>query len=161
MLALAGPSAAAPSEADVKGAFVVNFVRFVEWPEAAPPDVIVVIEPDPLGRALDVAANDRTLPFPLHVRRIGARDAVPAGRIVFAGRGSGAAGLEALAAVSPATLTVGETEEFLARGGIIRLAVLDGRVRVEVNVDALERSSLHLSSKLLKIATLRRESELR
>lgn len=152
---------AAPSEHEVKAAFLANFVRFVEWPEKFRDDVLVIVEPDPFGRIIEATTGDATLPVRLSVRRLASPDAPPACRILFAGRGSGAAGLAAMAKVGDATLTVGETEEFLARGGMVRLAVIDGRVRVEINVDAVERSQLRVSSKLLKIATLRHESELK
>jgi hypothetical protein len=158
---LATGARAAPSEHEVKAAFLANFARFVEWPAKFHDDVLVIVEPDPFGRTIDATTADATLPVRLSVQRLASPGAPPACRILFAGRRSGAAGLAALARVGDSTLTVGETEEFLARGGMVRLAVMDGRVRVEINVDAVERSQLRVSSKLLKIATLRHESELK
>jgi hypothetical protein len=151
----------APTEYDVKAAFIVSFTRFVEWPAGSPEPSIVVIEPDPFGSALETAASDPTLAAPMTVRLVHAGDAAPPCRIAFAGRASGEKGAASALGLGPGVLTIGETEDFLARGGVIRLALAEGRVKVEINMDAAERSGLRLSSKLLKIATLRRESEMR
>ena len=50
------------------------------------------------------------------------------------------------------TLTIGEAENFLTRGGMIRLFVDDNRMRFDVNVGAATRSKIRLSSKLLALA---------
>jgi hypothetical protein len=160
VLSLATPAPAAPSEADVKAAFLVSFTRFVSWPEGAGGD-IVIVEPDSLGPVVERHASDAMLPMPLRVRRIRSGDAVQPARVLFVSKSAGIIGAEALRAAGPSVLTVGETEEFLAKGGIVRLAVEAGRVRVEINVDAAERSGLVISSQLLRVARLRRESELR
>lgn len=162
LLATAQPAVAAPTEYDLKAAFLVNFVRFVEWPEGTPDEAgIVVVAPDPFGRHLDDTVKDASLPTPLPVRRLGGGDSVPAARILFVGKASGTSGLAALAAAGPSTLTVGETEEFLARGGIVRLTLVSGRMRIEINVDAAERSGLRIPSRLMQLATLRHESEMK
>ncbi len=49
-------------------------------------------------------------------------------------------------------LTVGESADFLARGGMIRLVVVEGRVRFAVNLGGAEAVGLKLSSRLLSSA---------
>lgn len=57
-------------------------------------------------------------------------------------------------------LTVGSGEEFLAQGGIIRLFLdEDDRMRVEINVDAMYRNDLRISSGLLNLAEIYREGD--
>ena len=51
-------------------------------------------------------------------------------------------------------LTVGETEGFAARGGVINLTVEENKVHFEVNVLAADRAGLKISSKLLAIAKI-------
>ena len=159
---LAGSARAAPSEYELKAAFLVNVVRFVEWPKT-PTDAasVVVVEPDPFGAILDADAGDASLPLRLTVKRASGGAPVPAARILFCSKASGAAGLAAMARAWPSTLTVGETEDFLAHGGIVWLAIVDGHLHIEINVDAAERSGLRISSRLLQLATRRHESELR
>ena len=54
--------------------------------------------------------------------------------------------------VAPGVLTVGESDDFLDMGGVIRLLIEDKKVRFEVNMDAAQRAHLTISSQLLKLA---------
>lgn len=161
--ALAAPRTAVAEEYQVKAAFLVNFMKFVEWPPDGParPAGIVVIEPDPFGLVLDEYTRNAGPSPGLSVIRRAPESPVPPCRMLFVGARAGAPGLRTLATAEPGALTVGETQEFLARGGIIRLNVVDGHVRVEINIDAARRSGLRISSKLLRIATTRHEEDLR
>jgi hypothetical protein len=49
-------------------------------------------------------------------------------------------------------LTVGESTDFLALGGMINFVLEEDRVRFEINLAAAERHRLKLSSKLLAVA---------
>jgi hypothetical protein len=49
-------------------------------------------------------------------------------------------------------LSIGESEDFLKRGGMIRLFVEDNRIKFDVNVGAASRAKIRLSSKLLALA---------
>jgi hypothetical protein len=49
-------------------------------------------------------------------------------------------------------LFVGEDDSFLRQGGMINLVREHGRIRFEVNSDALDRSQIHFSSKILSLA---------
>jgi hypothetical protein len=52
-------------------------------------------------------------------------------------------------------LTVGESESFLSRGGMISLIKAKQGVRVEINLRAVEAANIRISSQLLKMARLR------
>jgi hypothetical protein len=54
-------------------------------------------------------------------------------------------------------LTVSDRKGFAESGGIIELYVDGGRVRFAINVDAVERSGLRLSSRLLGLAKVIRD----
>ncbi|MGA9449655.1 MAG: YfiR family protein, partial [Candidatus Sulfotelmatobacter sp.] len=49
-------------------------------------------------------------------------------------------------------LTVGESDDFLQQGGIIRLFVEDRKIRFEINQEAAETANLRVSSRLLLLA---------
>lgn len=51
-------------------------------------------------------------------------------------------------------LTVGETDQFAAHGGVIQLILRDKQVRFEINVDAASQEGLKISSKLLALARI-------
>jgi hypothetical protein len=49
-------------------------------------------------------------------------------------------------------LTVGESPEFAARGGIINFTIEGDKVRFEINQAAGEQAGLRISAQLLKLA---------
>jgi hypothetical protein len=49
-------------------------------------------------------------------------------------------------------LTVGETDRFVAAGGIISLGLRDSRIRFEIDAGAASAAKLKISSKLLSLA---------
>jgi len=49
-------------------------------------------------------------------------------------------------------LTVGDTDDFTANGGIVQFKVIDARVRIEIDAEAAGRANLRISSKLLSLA---------
>ena len=61
-----------------------------------------------------------------------------------------------LAAVAgKSVVTVGETDAFLDRGGMIALTAERNRVRLHVNPGMLKAASLDVSSKLLRVAEVK------
>jgi hypothetical protein len=49
-------------------------------------------------------------------------------------------------------LTVGETEDFIAAGGIVNFKLEGQRAQIEINIDEAERNKVHISSKLLSLS---------
>jgi hypothetical protein len=90
------------------------------------------------------------------VRRL-PRGADPRGcQLLFLCRSERGEQAEVLAALRGANvLSVGETDRFLAEGGHIRFFLDDNRVRFEVNLQAVEKTRIKISSKLLRLAKLR------
>jgi hypothetical protein len=50
------------------------------------------------------------------------------------------------------SLTVGETDHFAQQGGVIGFIKREGKVRLEINLEAARQAGLQLSSKLLSVA---------
>ena len=55
-------------------------------------------------------------------------------------------------------LTVGEISRFAELGGIINLTIEKNNIRFAINVDSAERAGLKVSSELLKLATVVRDT---
>ena len=53
-----------------------------------------------------------------------------------------------------AVLTVGETDNFTAAGGIVNFKIEAGSVRLQINVEAARKQQLHISAKLLSLAEI-------
>jgi len=158
------PPAPVHSEHEIESAMLYNFTKFVEWPDGALGEggapVVVGAWNDGLVPALEAALRNKMIQgHPIVVRRlnssadakgctvllVGAADRKEIARIVqYVGR-------------SP-ILTVGERVQFSRLGGVIAFIREGNRIRFEINVDAAERAGLHVSSKLLRLAAVRREA---
>ena len=151
-------------EYEVKAAFLYNFARFVEWPDPAPaaeePVEICVLGEDPFGEVLDrTIAKKKVRGHPVVARRIEGPDDAATCRIVFVSASEERLRptLETLAREQ--TLTVGEDDDFTKQGGMIKFLLDERRVRLEINVDALERAGLKASSQLLRVARVVRRTK--
>jgi len=149
------------NEYEVKAAFLFNFTRFVDWPPSSGNDshCIGIAGADPFGAALEDALNGRTAGghrFSVKHFKPGAESAC---EVVFIAETDGKKLRAILGRLqgSP-VLTVGEAPGFCRSGGVIAFKIEDNKVRLEINPDAAQRSRLQISSKLLSLATLVRES---
>ena len=150
---------AAALEYELKAAFLVSFANFVEWPAEAFRDeeeavTIGVLGTDPFGPALDQIASQQSIRGrACLVRRC--RDVADAAacHVLFISAGENDRLREILEPlVASPTLTVGESEDFIARGGIINFILEKDTVRFEINQTAAERAGLRIQSKLLRLA---------
>jgi hypothetical protein len=141
-------------EYQVKAAFLFNFLKFVEWPPAAPasPWVIGVLGQDPFGELLEQTVrgknvNGRTV----EIRHYSRPADVKNPNILFVGRSAfERLGIQA----QPGMLTVGEAPEFIKSGGIVNFYLEDNRVRFEIKPSAASSNGLRISSQLLKLGRM-------
>jgi hypothetical protein len=152
------------SEYLIKAGFIYNFAKFVEWPAAAfsqpdSPIVIGVLGTDPFGNVLDRIVEGKKVGSRgfLVKRYKWGRDLkdLKDCKILFVSASERAHIDEILLSVKGLPiLTVGEAPGFAERGGVIRFALEDNRVRFEVNVDAAHQADLNISSRLLTLAKI-------
>jgi hypothetical protein len=150
-----GPQAV--SEYKVKAAFLFNFAKFVEWPERQDDTgsvTIGVIGLDPFGENLDQVVRDKTVGTKrIAIRRFAGLEQLEPCDILFISPSESSRLDEILKALDgTATLTVGEDEGFVRRGGVIRFFTEESRIRFEINLEAAEYEGLRLSSRLLRVA---------
>ncbi|HEV7519055.1 MAG TPA: YfiR family protein [Thermoanaerobaculia bacterium] len=157
-------AAAAPRspEYTLKAAFLFNFTKFVDWPadafadEKSPLTLCLLGGGDPFEGSLDeLVANETVNGRPIAVRRKTRGVDLRTCHILFVDRTERERQPEILASLrGSAVLTVGETDRFLADGGLVNFFLEANRVRFEVNLPAVERTPLKISSKLLRLARL-------
>lgn len=156
---------ARPTDYQVKAVYLINFARFVAWPDKPGMQqdsfTICVLGPDPFGRTLDtVLAGEKIAGRSAVAKRISTPQESFDCRILFVN--STDTGLTARiveAANKQGVLTVSDMQHFANRGGMIQFVTDDKRVRFEVNLTAAQRAGLTLSSELLKVATVVRTNE--
>jgi hypothetical protein len=146
---------------DAKAAFLLNFARLVIWPLAARPgpDEPVVIgvaggeaAREAIERGIDGASVES---HRIEVRSVEKPEQVPGTHILFVA-GELDADAETLieAARGHAALSVGESDGFAARGGIINFFSEGDKLRFEINLAAARATGLQISSHMLGLARL-------
>jgi hypothetical protein len=146
----------------VKGAFLLNFAKFVEWPAQAFKGAgdgisICILGASPFTPALDTAARGVVVENrPVTIRLIQDAQLARQCQIVFVSvseRRRIRSVLEAIQGES--VLTVGESEGFIDSGGVIEFRVEESKVRMEISAAAARKAGLHISAKLLSLAQSR------
>jgi hypothetical protein len=147
------------NEYQVKAAYLYNFAKFVEWPAGTFPSVnapiqLCIFADDPIGTDLKQIASDKVIGgHPVKVVFVQGGEQSRACHILFVGASQNKQSrriLEQLRGVS--VLTVGESEGFAGRGGIINFVLYQDRVGFEVNHRAAQEARLNLSARLLSVA---------
>lgn len=162
------PDSSDSSEYLIKAGFIFNFAKFVEWPSNAfaqpdSPIVIGILGTDPFGTIIDKIVQDKkigTRGFIVKRLKWGTDlKELKECKILFVGASEKAHIDELVQMVRGLPiLTVGETPGFAERGGVIRFALEDNRVRFEVNVVAAQQADLTISSRLLTLARIIQQS---
>lgn len=147
------------SEYQVKAAYLFNFLKFVEWPEdsfADPlaPIVIGVVGEDPFGSALPEVIIGKTVQGrDLVLRKYHAGDDLRGAHLLFISVSERKQLPQILSTLRGSNvLTVADTEGFLDAGGMIQFLNENEQVHFAINADAVSKSRLKMSSKLLSLA---------
>jgi hypothetical protein len=152
-------SAQSASEPALKAAFLFNFAKFTDWPATAlaadAPFLMCVID-GPVADALEMAAAGRSVGSrPVSVARVAADPAPKQCAVLYVSALDDRRLTRLIAGLADTSvLSVGDTEDFTKRGGIVHFFVEAGQMRFAVNVAAAERAHLQLSSKLLSLARI-------
>ena len=155
------PAGAQIDDRHVKAAFVLNFLKFVEWPPLAPgveaPADVVVLGDDDLAKAIELAAQQQAVGGrPLVVRAVRRTSEIGAPpRLLFIA----AAERDRLPVVlrqyeGRPVLTVGDGSGYGAAGVVLNFYTSDARIRFEANTTAAARAGLQISSHLLRLARI-------
>jgi hypothetical protein len=146
-------------EYQVKAACLYNFAKFVDWPPRAfadqkSPIVFGVLGENPFGNTLEGIIKNKTINGrTLMIKRSRRAEDLKDCHILFISHSEEARQAQILKSLEGLSiLTVGDTEEFLANGGIINFKMQNNKVRFEVNKVTAERAALKISSELLDLA---------
>jgi hypothetical protein len=149
--------AQAPNEYRVKAAFILNFARFIEWPNdgygAGGALVVGIVGGDPFGGSLDQLNGTTVNGHRIVIRRLKAGDYLKACQILFVSSSERNRLGKILESVrGGSVLTIGELPQFNQAGGIIKFVIQDDKVRFEINDGAASQARLRISSKLLALS---------
>ena len=147
------------TESQVKSLFLLNFAKYVDWPSNAfaatnAPILIGVIGESKLGGELAKTVEGKSVDGrPIRIRQIQTPEDFDKCHILFIGASEKTALVEILSRIrTRPVLTVSETDQFLEQGGVINFVKKEGKIRLEINLDAARQAKLQISSKLLNVA---------
>lgn len=154
---------AAQQEYVIKAYFLLNFTKYISWPESSfetedAPFKVCILGGEYFDASLNAFKGKSYKRHPFEVQSVEDSDDIPECHLLFVCTYM----QEELNDVMGRTyakpiLTVGEAEDFVRRGGIINFFIHEGKVRFEINKKAAEASSLEISSQLLKLAKIYEE----
>jgi hypothetical protein len=148
-------------EYQVKAAFLLNFAKFIEWPRNAfqdekTPITVCIFRYDPFDGALDEIIRGKSINNrELLARRVGEIPELKSCQLIFVSEREEKRLPEIMNSLKGASaLVVGEGGDFAERGGSVQFFLENNRMRFAINVDAIERARLTVSSKLLLLARI-------
>ena len=144
-------------EYELKAAFLLNFVRFVDWPapQSAPTEVSVcVLGSDAVDESFRPIRGRRIRGRSIAYLRVRLAAETSECDVLFVADTEEARIPDLLTQVRHRhLLTVGETDRFVAVGGIIGFVYRKNELRFEINLDAAHRAGIGIRSELLTLAT--------
>lgn len=146
------------TEYQIKGAMMVNFIKFVEWPDSFtdidnPKITIGIFGKNNFGNTLDAVEGRFVGGKQLSVRYVTSVKQLGDCQVLFISASESQRCNQILREIAGLPiLTIGEGADFVRLGGIIRFYDENDHIRFEINQTAALHSNLKLSAKLLEIA---------
>lgn len=155
----AGAEPPSLTEYQVKALCLLNFAKYVDWPtesfaQSNSPIVVGILGENKFGDDLKVAMQGKCIgERPVEIRPVSSEQDWRNCQVLFISESEKKREAGILNRVkSLPVLTVGESDEFLAEGGVVRFLLKDGKVRFEINLNAARTARLGISSKMLSLA---------
>ena len=156
-LAASAQDAALPATAradQLKAGYVLNFARFVEWPESAPATLTLCVAGN-RGVLDALRATERSNHIgarTITLREVGDADSVNGCNVLYLETSN----VRRIDQVQPnsATLTVSNDKGFARSGGAIEIFTQANRLRFIINTGNARRAGLRISSSLLQLAAV-------
>lgn len=147
---------------DIKAVFVYKFTAYVTWPDdGSKPFTIAVLGDNSMLAPLKAIAEKKTVDTRrLVIRECKKIDEIAGSQILLISDSMDGR-LDAILKKAEAEkmLTIGSDPGLAKKGTAIDFFVSDNRVGFEMNLSAVKRSGLSVSSQLVKLATLVEEEE--
>lgn len=161
LVPIATPAAATSSadEYKLKGAFVFNFAKFVEWTEGATGKPRTEVRVCVLGDRSVTEVFSKVMQGrnvdgrTVSVERISDLSESQNCSILFVSEEAGVKAEQVRSAARGSrVLTVGESPGFAEQGGMINFVTRESKIRFEVNEGVARQEGIKISSKLLRLA---------
>lgn len=146
------------TDEQVRAAFLYQLAQFVTWPEQKDraPIQFCVLGNGGFAELLDSVLKGKTIrEHALSVRKVDSLDQFSGCQVAFLALEKRKHLQDALARWGHSqVLVVGEAEGFTEMGGMVNLRIADGRVTIEINLNAARKAGLDIRSQLLQVARI-------
>ncbi|WP_412480408.1 YfiR family protein [Azonexus sp. IMCC34839] len=154
-MALATPTSFSEvaSEGQLKAAYLINFLKYIEWPVAKPTVTICLFGRDSLGPYLAPYEGRSVAGKELRIRRVSSPEQLADCQELFVPDTEEARYAAILRWTDKQPiLTVSDNEIFARDGGSVSLIRQEGRLQFDINTDAMGRAGLKPSSQMMRLA---------
>lgn len=142
----------------IKAVFIYNFTKYIQWPAADTSKVFTIGvfgQSNILIPLREIARKRLVDGREIITKQFSSLDSIEKCHVLFIPAREGGAVNDILNQVRYKNiLTVGEDEGFAHAGGIINFAPAEGKMKFEMNLNALRRAGLQAGSELLKLAVI-------
>ena len=151
-------SAQVVTEPALKAAYIYNFAKFTEWPAGAVPPgqplkMCVIGDQAVVDELARLVKNRELAGRKMAVSRLPLTGSPETCHILYVSGVSADQAAHAVAGLADApVLTLSDVEGFTAHGGIAQFFFERGRLRFDVDIPAVKRARLQISSRLLAMA---------
>lgn len=145
-------------EYQLKAAYLLNFARFIYWPEEAFKTAekkfnICVLGGSPFGGSLDKLSSKKIQNKKIKLRYEKTIDEVKSCHIVYFGETEKEEYESVISDLSGSvTLTVSDINGFSENGGMIEFIRVKNKIKFEINIEQSSRSGIKYRSQLLEVA---------
>jgi hypothetical protein len=149
-------------EYKIKAGYLYNFTKFISWPENESETFnLCIIGKDPFGSIIDPIEKRTVKNKPIRLYRLQSIAEAKYCHIIYFGGSNqhlskidlALSGILTVGSIEN-SLTVGETKKFSQAGGMFAFFLKEGKVKLLINQQALKKSNLEVSAKLMEIADI-------
>ena len=148
--------AAQAGEYDVKAAFVLNFLRFVDWPAAklppSSPITVCVVGESPVTARLGLVSRENIRGHGVRVRTVASALDLPGCHVAYVPVSYGGRLVDLREPTRGSGVLLISEDSASASQAVIDLVLVGSRVAFDVNLDLAAQEGLTISSKLLRLA---------
>jgi hypothetical protein len=153
-------TAQSPTDEEVKAIYIYNLINFVEWPastfkSSSDPFIIGVSGGDSYLNILrELVKGESYRNRPIEVRKVDPDDVINKCHILYIEKRCPITDRFISLTKDKSILTVGDHDDFLKSGGMVRFFLDESKVKIEINKELAQQRNLVISAKLLRLAKL-------
>lgn len=154
--------AAQPTEYEVKVAFLHNIVKFIDWPSGSVDEHrlrLCIVGESPFTNAASLLEGKPIGQRVWAVRQLNSRESSSGCQVLFISDAESADLKQVLSRIQArGILTVGDSAGYAEQGVMINFYQEQDKIRFEINLEAAHRAGFQISSQLLRLARIVRET---